>query len=76
MPKNFEALVIETLTELKKEVLGLKKQERVSADRISDEISKLKVDIATMKVKASLLGGIGGLISIAIMLAVNYLSGK
>lgn len=76
MGQNFEKLVIDTLTELKKDIQGLKKQERVSTDKISEEISKLKVDIATMKVKASLLGGIGGLISIAIMLAVNYLSGR
>ena len=76
MSQNFEQLVIDNLGDLKRELKSLKKEERITAEKIHDELSKIKVEIATIKVKASLLGGLGGLISLAIMMAINFLNGK
>ena len=43
--------------------------------KLNDRISDLRVDIATLKVKAGIFGVIGGVIPVAILLCVYLITG-
>lgn len=45
-------------------------------DSLRREVVKVQIDIATLKVKATLWGGLGGLLPVAIMLCVYWITRK
>ena len=53
----------------------LKELERNNGDHesMSDKLDKIAVEIAMLKVKSGLWGTIGGLVSAAVFLLVNYM---
>ena len=70
--ENAEERILKEIERVRREVSGL----NAKIDSLKDkDITDMKIEIATLKVKASIWGLIGGMVPVTILLIVQILRG-
>lgn len=74
--ENFQAYRLFLLREIRNLNAALRELDRKLDDVVNAELRKISVELAYLKMKAGIWGGLGGLIPLMIAIGIAWLSSK